>query len=109
MGSSQSVTSITTTAATATTSTTTTATLVAVQGSCTGEPCKESECRSQHNFCGLGSDYCNENSIWSKPCGGGLPDTICTGEPCKVTECRSQHGFCGKGETYCNKHMDGIL
>ena len=93
---------------------------------CRGSPCTEGEgyCRSKHNFCGPGEEYCNEDSQWTSECGTVAPtyrpsaapmtaaptflldpDVNCAGEPCEEgdgTWCRSEIGYCGPGLLYCN-------
>ena len=99
---------------------------VNVPDNCKGQPCSgNNECRSKHNFCGKGEEYCNSDSQWTPDCGTQTPTeapTIapstgqptfvidlqiqCSGDPCTEegdgTWCRSQVGFCGSGEGYCN-------
>ena len=93
---------------------------------CRGSPCTEGEgyCRSKHNFCGLGEEYCNADSQWTQMCGTVAPtyrpsaapmtavptflldpDVNCAGDPCEEgdgTWCRSEIGYCGSGQLYCN-------
>ena len=93
-----------------------------VDYNCRGAPCaEEGFCRSQHNFCGQGEEYCNEESRWTPDCGTRAPNdrptgapitetpTIlyglenCDGDPCQEEgECRSFVGYCGHGSLYCN-------
>jgi len=47
--------------------------------SCQGEPCSEGDgtwCRSKHNFCGEGEEYCNKESQWTPDCGTQPPITV---------------------------------
>jgi len=90
---------------------------------CRGSPCaEEGFCRSQHNYCGQGEEYCNEQSRWTPDCGTRSPNdkpsvapitdtpTVlynleehCGGDPCQEEgECRSFVGYCGHGTLYCN-------
>lgn len=94
---------------------------------CRGRACTEGGgyCRSKFNFCGLGEEYCNEDSQWTAECGTPSPtyppsaepttgpptflhdpNVHCVGEPCydegDGTWCRSEIGYCGSGPLYCN-------
>ena len=88
-----------------------------VNYNCRGSPCaEEGFCRSQHNFCGQGEEYCNEESRWTPDCGTRAPndrpsaapvlydlEVHCEGDPCQEEgECRSFVGYCGHGSLYCN-------
>jgi len=89
-----------------------------VDYNCRGKPCaEEGFCRSQHNFCGQGEEYCNEESRWTPDCGTRAPsdrptaaptvsydlEEHCEGDPCQEEgECRSFVGYCGQGTLYCN-------
>ncbi len=97
-----------------------------VDYNCRGDPCAEGAgyCRSKHNFCGTGKEYCNDESQWTSECGTPSPtpqpsltpttaqptikydpDVNCAGERCEEGDgswCRSLVGFCGSGTLYCS-------
>lgn len=114
-----------------------------VDYNCRGKPCAPGEdgeeyCRSKHNFCGAGPDYCNEQSQWMAKCGTPMPthrpstspttseptvspttepptflhdpNIHCAGESCKEGEgwCRSELGYCGVGPLYCNVYSSWV-